>query len=430
MGIIAASRLRKVSGRAAILTSSSNSNNYTFANAEFSESTKYEVVDNSNGNLLYSGEFLNINEISFDLSSSNGDTSLFVIVDANGNGLESLNIFSDQSIIASNVTLFPLLRNIKISRCSLSQLDVSNNINLTSLDVSRNNLTSLDLTPLTKLVELKTTVNSIEVLNTSNCPDLKIVTIDRNELTSLDFTNNQKIEDLEIFYNFNLSSVTIVNMPLLNRIRADRCDLSSINLSSCSLLTSINFDRNRLNSLDVTPFSELSNLDLRSCNLTTLDVTQNPELRILRINGNQVGTLDITQNTKLFLLWADGIGISTLDLSQNTELYNLFLESNPLTNIDLSNLAKLDTLRVGNSGITSINISQNPLIRELEANSCDNLESLNAKNGNNTNITTSNFVIGNNPLLTCVLVDDVTYANSVFTSKDSQTFYSDTSCPI
>jgi predicted nicotinamide N-methyase len=55
------------------------------------------------------------------------------------------------------------------------------------------------------------------------------------------------------------------------------------------------------------------------------------------------------------------------------------------------------------------------------------LTSLNIKNGNNINIIT--IEIDQNPDLECVLVDDVAYANTNFTSKDAQTYYSETTCP-
>src|SRR5690606_38042719 len=69
---------------------------------------------------------------------------------------------------------------------------------------------------------------------------------------------------------------------------------------------------------------------------------------------------------------------------------------------DLSNNSNLNTLRCNDNLLTSLNV----------------------KNGNNTAITTDNFVVTNNPDLICITVDDVTYSNTNWTNKDPSASYS------
>ena len=89
------------------------------------------------------------------------------------------------------------------------------------------------------------------------------------------------------------------------------------------------------------------------------------------------------------------------------------IESFPnITGLDISN-NNINTLDITTLfDITALDVSDN------------NLLTLNVKNGFNTNISGVNFNISINPLLTCVDVDDITYSNTNWTSKDAQTSFS------
>jgi hypothetical protein len=128
----------------------------------------------------------------------------------------------------------------------------------------------------------------------------------------------------------------------------------------------------------------LLRVDFRSNNVSKLDVTQNTSLTALTFRQNNVLELDVTQNTALTDLAITANSISVLDLSQNTALTSLIASGNTLT-------------------------------------------SLNVKNGNNKNVL--NFDIRNNADLDCAIVDNIAYANTNFTNKDSHTVYSETICP-
>jgi Leucine-rich repeat (LRR) protein len=97
--------------------------------------------------------------------------------------------------------------------------------------------------------------------------------------------------------------------------------------------------------------------------------------------------------------------ISNLDLSKNTKLRNLSCYSNTLVSLDLSK----------NTALISINCSNNKLT------------SLNIKNGNNSSFNTLSF--NDNIHLTCIVVDDVAYANTNWaTKKDVIAFYTTEQC--
>jgi Leucine-rich repeat (LRR) protein len=96
--------------------------------------------------------------------------------------------------------------------------------------------------------------------------------------------------------------------------------------------------------------------------------------------------------------------ITTLNLNDNTELVYLTANNNNLTTIDISQ----------NNSLTNINIKGNQL------------DELNIQNGFNNNITT--FLSKNNPSLTCILVDNISWSSNNWTNIDPQHYFSN-NCP-
>jgi hypothetical protein len=121
-------------------------------------------------------------------------------------------------------------------------------------------------------------------------------------------------------------------------------------------------------------------------------------LEFLDIEFNDVSNIDIlNQNQNLFWLDADSNNISSINFSANDNLQYLFLFDNNLTELDVSQVSNLIRL------------------------SCqsNNLDFLNIQNGNNTNIV--ELIATENPNLTCIQVDDVSYANSQTCNENAET---------
>ena len=148
----------------------------------------------------------------------------------------------------------------------------------------------------------------------------------------------------------------------------------------------------------------------------------------LNCSHNNLTTLDVSNNKALTTLTCGNNGLSVLDVSENTALLSLDVTDNSLTDLDVSKNTDLTALRAGTNELTSLDVSGNTALREVR---CDNNEliRLNVANGNNItfNILTK-FI--SNPNLTCITVDDVSYANTYWgAKKDAIASYSlDCSC--
>ena len=119
--------------------------------------------------------------------------------------------------------------------------------------------------------------------------------------------------------------------------------------------------------------------------------------------------------TALTFLSCGGNSLTSLDVSNNTALLILWCENNPLQSLDISS-----------------NINLNDLILHTPN---DNLISLNIKNGNNTNLTCDYIPpllcgqAANEANLSCIQVDDVSWANLNWLNYIATFQYFSTNCP-
>ena len=96
-----------------------------------------------------------------------------------------------------------------------------------------------------------------------------------SNLTSLDLSANTKLIELDCFLN----------------------QLTSVNLGANTSLISLNFFLNNLTSLDVSQNTSLQYLHLGGNQLTNLDVSTNTDLRSLTCEYNQLESLDLKNGT-------------------------------------------------------------------------------------------------------------------------------------
>ncbi|MBJ2175885.1 chromosome condensation regulator RCC1, partial [Aureibaculum sp. A20] len=155
--------------------------------------------------------------------------------------------------------------------------------------------------------------------------------------------------------------------------------------------------------------------------LSNLDISNNLALKELKCYSNNLTNLNVKNNTALTLLHCYYNDITALDVSYNISLEDLRCGNSLLTALDVTNNINLQKLIVANAALTSLNLSNNNLLEWLRCND-NELASLNIKNDNNTIIT--QFYANNNPNLTCIKVDDVTYSTSNWTNIDTQTSFS------
>jgi hypothetical protein len=148
-------------------------------------------------------------------------------------------------------------------------------------------------------------------------------------------------------------------------------------------------------------------------------------MRDFKCSFNQLSSLDISQNTLIYSLSLEENLLSNLDASYNPNLIYLRCDSNQLTSIDVSANTSLSNFYCSNNNLYGLDLSQNGVLRILNC-SDNNLVCLNVKNGNNNYF--QYFAANNNPYLSCIEVDNVTWSDLNWTLIDSLASFN-TVCP-
>ncbi|OOV28627.1 hypothetical protein BXU11_01360 [Flavobacterium sp. LM5] len=185
-----------------------------------------------------------------------------------------------------------------------------------------------------------------------------------------------------------------------------------------------------LTKLDVSNNRALTSLNVSANKLKTIDISKNLLLTSLNVSTNGVTALDVSNNVALNTLYCSNNQLTTLDLSKNVALKELYCPMNQLTTLGLSKNVALKYLYCSNNKLTTLDLSKNVALIVLSCSS-NQLSSLNLKNGKNTLLTNSNILLSSNPNLSCILVDDATYANTNWADKkDSFAFFSPYDCSL
>ncbi len=317
--------------------------------------------------------------------------------------------------------------NLEALICSsnnISNLDVSNNLALTSLRCNNNPLNSLDVSANTALQILKTSNTNITSIDLSNNTLLTQVELENCALTSVDLRNGNNTaiagNKFNAGNNPDLSCISVSNLAHATDFWTDKDSTTTFSLScgetyvpdanfeayleanamgngiaddnyvttanisgittlsissqsisdltgieSFSSLQSLNCSGNLFTSVDLSDNLLLETLNIENGALNDLDVTKNTALINLFCQANNLTTLNVTQNVNLLELNCSDNSINSLNLTQNTLLENLNFSQNSLTSIDVTQNLNLGYLIADNNNITTLNVVLNTALKEL-----------------------------------------------------------------
>ena len=242
-------------------------------------------------------------------------------------------------------------------------------------------------------------------------PVLTKLYCNNNQLTSLNVATNIALTDLACNNN-QLTSLNIVINTALTYLKCSYNSLTGLNVSSNTLLTTLYCQSNPLTSLNVATNTALTKLTCSSNQLTNLDVSTNTALTHLNCSGNALTSLSVSNNTALVNLDCYSNQLTILSVNANPVLENLVCRGNQLTSLDVSSCTNLSVLECYFNLITTLDVSMNTNLSIIDCEG-NQLTELNVANSNNANL--SYFGAMDNPNLTCIQVDDVTYSNTNWT---------------
>ncbi|MEM6719888.1 MAG: lectin-like protein [Bacteroidota bacterium] len=367
----------------------------------------------------------NNNLMSLDVSNN---SALFNIAAA-GNNIDTLNLGSN-----TNYTTLVFSSN------NFTSFDATNLTVLQTLDLSNNDLITIDISGLTQLATLNLSNNNLTSLDFSNITGLVEIYLNNNDLVSVNLRNgnNGSITDISVEDNLGLNCVLVDDEEIVNTVNIDFDPQTRFSSTFCeyTAIPDANFEAR----LEVLGYDDISgdgqvpteliegvtSLDIDAQNIADLTgIEAFAALDELLADDNNITAVDFSSNTLLRRLFLRNNSITSLDLTANSRIQRLLVENNGMTDLNVTGLTNLDSFFAAGNNLTSLDLSSNIRMKILGLGS-NNLSYLNMQNGNNENITI--WQTTNNPNLTCIVVDDIAYADANFTNKDPQTSYTDTFC--
>jgi hypothetical protein len=206
--------------------------------------------------------------VDIDLSNNPNLMEVFIESYHQPNNINTMSLFSGNINLDNlNLTNSNNIEKLSVYFCHLSTIDVTDKPNLKTLKLHDNlNLTSLNTSNNANLLELHCTVNNTFLDVTQNTA-LKKLTCSSNSFTNLDVSQNSELETLSLTRNNQLTTLDLAqNLNLLSLNCNNNSQLSSLDVSQNSNLTYLSCYNNQLTSLNIKNGNVISSGNLNFSN--------------------------------------------------------------------------------------------------------------------------------------------------------------------
>ncbi len=222
------------------------------------------------------------------------------------NKVEAMKRLELSSIVFPILDLSELigLERLSLFGSNVESLTLPNTNNLTVITIWNHKINaplSMSVVPQLEALDIRSNFGTVPLdIDLSSNLELTSLNLTNDLMNVIDVTQNTKLTTFRVYTN-NLTTLDVTQNLVLDRLEAYQNQLPSIDLSQNTVLQWLNLSNNQLPSLNIT-----NNIDLQSVNIsanlftgTGLDLTQNISLRTLNAAFNQIESLDITQNVAL-----------------------------------------------------------------------------------------------------------------------------------
>ncbi len=312
--------------------------------------------------------------------------------------------------------------------------------NITYFGCYSNPIGLLNLNGFTQLTNINITYSqgTQTVYNIFNLPALTNFNYTYSNVSSITLTNTNSVTDVGVWGNPGLTTLNLIELTGLLRIRAEGCAINNFSATNSPILNELNLSGSDLTSIaittypalkkltlegnqltDVSGFSNLSvleELNIQNNQITNLQLPPMPALRSLVAGSNGYPTIDLSGYPQLRVLAANNNTLTTIDFSNNPLLQQLIISQNAIATADFSMLSNLTSTTLGGNLFTEIDLSGSPLLNGIAFFDNPNLTHVNLKSGTVSSINYSNSAYYNLPNLDYVCVDE----GDVFTYNTTQ----------
>ena len=160
-----------------------------------------------------------------------------------------------------DVSKIDTLKRVYAMCCNLHEINLPNEnvTKLTSLDVTNNRLTVLDLDGQSCLTQISASNNELECIQLKECEDLQFVALNNNHLKEIDLSDCYNLLSIECDRN-HIKSLNFENNEDLLLISCNANQLVKLDVSPCHQLESLSCDNNWIEELNIKGLTELKEI--------------------------------------------------------------------------------------------------------------------------------------------------------------------------
>ncbi len=218
--------------------------------------------------------------------------------------------------------------------------------------------------------------HELETFDTAEVKNVQVLNLSRNKLTSIDLSNgNDSLIELDVSYNQLTNITQPLNISRLMKLNAANNHLTvlgnSVSGNSFAYLTELDLSSNKISDFHLYPYERLRKINLSNNQLSGILSMSNAShyLRDINVDSNKLSEIFFPsgahKHLENFSAKNNRIVKFTSHFSGhvNVNLRKLNLQGNLLTNVDLTDMKKLKELNLSDNQLADINISP---ARELE----------------------------------------------------------------
>ncbi|MEM6718987.1 MAG: hypothetical protein AAF611_06725 [Bacteroidota bacterium] len=308
----------------------------------------------------------------------------------------SINLDGANVADLTGIEAFTSLRNLNAEDNDLTIVDLSANTLLINVNLKENALSDINLTGLTALTDLDVEDNNLTAIDISTNINLEQLVLSRNaNLASVDVSNNTELRTLEVNNCTNLPGITFGNNFFLSRLEANQSGLTSLDVRLLVRLSQIELDNTSIGSLALWNNSLLRDVSIQNTPISSLNMRNG--------NNTNLDTNDVflQNNPNLFCVLVDDAAYSATNwtnvdaqmrFSDTYCTYTAVPDSNfeaalqGLGYDDISGDGQVPTALI--FGVTSLNIASENI---SDLTGIEDFAALETLIANNNSITTGDF---------------------------------------
>lgn len=156
-----------------------------------------------------------------------------------------------------------------------------------------------------QIKEIRMPSSNITDINVYNAHALQILNLSKNELTELDLTGNYRLDQLIVDDN-KLTELSLPEYSFLTSLSCVRNNLENIDVTKSIPLKILKFSNNKVREINLEGKTSLTTIEANENELESLMLDDCLELADLRVNNNNLSALRLDLNPNLDILWISG----------------------------------------------------------------------------------------------------------------------------